>query len=267
MYWKCSVCWEKYIKKYASQTTCTKECSREEKIAKKKEHNRNKPIIRAKKKPQNIKKPSFEQQLEKQKRRNERMRDRAIKKMKEKPIKIKKRSFQELLAKKKKWDDKMRKRSIEKLKEKLRWPKLERKAYKRYFKKYDKSLILYYYNCQKKRDAQIEEKGYWYCEHPWCTYCGNDKVYENHHIIYRSEKPGHKYLHHILNILRLCPYHHRRYHASKSRRIAIIQERNLVALFWESILCFNSSTETKTVWDSSSTESRSLSPNTLMTKS
>ena len=77
------------------------------------------------------------------------------------------------------------------------------------------------------REAQLDERGYLYCEN-----CGRTtKALDAHHIIYRSEKPKHPELNNIQNLILLCRKCHTWFHDKKDRRESLIQTRNLKQLF------------------------------------
>lgn len=82
--------------------------------------------------------------------------------------------------------------------------------------------------CKKIRDEQIDDKWYYYCEHCWTS---ESLRWENHHIVFRSEKPKHKNLHNRRNILRVCIKCHNEFHKHKSIRRKYIIERKLWELF------------------------------------
>lgn len=82
------------------------------------------------------------------------------------------------------------------------------------------------------RQALIDEHGYLFCER-----CGaTNTKFEAHHIIYRSEKPNHEYLHSKANILNLCVKCHNWFHMWKGRRNGIVIERGLHLLFGDDVL-------------------------------
>lgn len=85
-------------------------------------------------------------------------------------------------------------------------------------------------NREALKQQLIDYYGYAICQ--VCFHVGT----ETHHIIYRSEKPGHKHIHDIRNLLRLCKEHHGWFHAVKGRRDKLVEERNLTELFGNSIL-------------------------------
>lgn len=73
--------------------------------------------------------------------------------------------------------------------------------------------------------------GYFFCEN-----CGanSNKAYgfDRHHIIFRSEKPGHPEIHNGRNIILLCRKCHEEAHGDKERfRSHLIYLRDLVTLF------------------------------------
>ncbi len=75
---------------------------------------------------------------------------------------------------------------------------------------------------------QIDEDGYIHCEWPGCN---ETYLLEDHHIIYRSEKPGHENLHEPPNLIRLCKGHHDWIHESKANRNQLVEDRRLYLLF------------------------------------
>lgn len=83
------------------------------------------------------------------------------------------------------------------------------------------------------RAERIEEHGYLFCEH-----CKTSDSYqwEMHHLVYRSEKPGHKHLHNPLNLIDLCVKCHNLFHKDKSTRNEIVRERKLHLLFGNDVL-------------------------------
>ncbi len=69
-------------------------------------------------------------------------------------------------------------------------------------------------------------------EEPWCHLCGTTSGrLDTHHIVYRSEAPGHKYLHHKRNLIVLCRTCHELLHSNKIARDLLIQERKLHLFF------------------------------------
>lgn len=83
----------------------------------------------------------------------------------------------------------------------------------------------------------IDKKGYIYCEHCGVT---NSLKFENHHLIFRSEKPKHDNLHNIRNIIHLCIVCHNNFHKDKHKmREKYIEERNLIELFGNDIMPLN----------------------------
>ena len=77
------------------------------------------------------------------------------------------------------------------------------------------------------REAQLEDRGWLYCEH-----CGRTtKALDAHHIVYRSEKPKHPELNNTKNLILLCRDCHTWFHDKKYRRESLMLNRNLKQLF------------------------------------
>ena len=87
--------------------------------------------------------------------------------------------------------------------------------------------------CKELDKKQINDKWYLYCEFCWTS---NTLRFEHHHLVYRSEKPKHEYLHDIRNIFMCCIKCHNDFHRHKSKRNEIVKERELNLLFWDDIL-------------------------------
>ena len=96
-----------------------------------------------------------------------------------------------------------------------------------------KAIDKYYTNRDKLRNEKIGKYGYWFCDK--CK-GNNDYLCSMHHIIYRSEKPKHKYIHARKNLIDLCASCHRWFHAKKDRRNYLIEERGLTELFGKDLL-------------------------------
>ena len=74
-------------------------------------------------------------------------------------------------------------------------------------------------------------------DYVFCEKCNKSNVkLEAHHIIYRSEKPYHKYLHKKINITLVCVKCHNWYHNKKSNRNEIVIERKLNEYFGNDVL-------------------------------
>ena len=81
-------------------------------------------------------------------------------------------------------------------------------------------------------EDMINRDGYAHCQK-----CGSsDMKLDCHHIVYQSEMPKHKNLHHLNNLIILCRDCHNLMHEVKSNRDYLIAERNLTELFGTSIL-------------------------------
>jgi hypothetical protein len=94
-------------------------------------------------------------------------------------------------------------------------------------------IKLFTRNAISIENQMISEKGYKHCQ-----LCGvtNPIKFERHHIIYRSEKPGHKSLHSKENILIVCITCHNDLHKSKGLRNKIVEERGLNLIFGNDVL-------------------------------
>ena len=79
----------------------------------------------------------------------------------------------------------------------------------------------------------IDDVGYVYCQN--CK-TSNSLKFESHHIIFRSEKPGHEHLHSKQNIIHLCIICHNKFHKQKSYRNELVKERKLKELFGNEVL-------------------------------
>jgi 5-methylcytosine-specific restriction endonuclease McrA len=80
----------------------------------------------------------------------------------------------------------------------------------------------------------IEEKGYVYCQHCGATH---SPFWETHHIIFRSEKPGHPKLHSLENLIHLCyDCHENKFHKKKGVRIYLVYRRGLDKIFGSDVL-------------------------------
>jgi len=88
-------------------------------------------------------------------------------------------------------------------------------------------------NRDKLKINIIEEYGYLHCQ-----YCNisNSLRWETHHIIFRSEKPLHKYLHYPTNLVLLCIRCHNEFHKHKGLRNDIVKSRQLNKLFGDDVL-------------------------------
>lgn len=88
-------------------------------------------------------------------------------------------------------------------------------------------------NAKEIEEKMIGDVGYKYCE-----FCGtsNSLRFERHHIIFRSEKPNHEYLHSKENILITCIGCHNKFHKEKGLRNQLVIERKLNELFGDDIL-------------------------------
>lgn len=86
----------------------------------------------------------------------------------------------------------------------------------------------------KIRRKMVDTVGYIYCQR-----CGVSKAFrfDIHHIVYRSERPGHSEIDNPRNLILLCNKCHDKMHANKHiERKNLIEERNLTELFGSSII-------------------------------
>lgn len=95
-------------------------------------------------------------------------------------------------------------------------------GYKKFFK-----------NRDEIKQAMIDSVGFVHCEHCKTT---NTFQFEAHHIIYRSDKPGHEHLNDKPNILILCMQCHNDFHKTKGMRNSLVIERGLNILFGNDVL-------------------------------
>lgn len=90
-------------------------------------------------------------------------------------------------------------------------------------------------NRKEMIDEMLAEKGYYYCQKTGVT---NSIRYHCHHIIFRSEKPFHPFLHDKRNLIIIADEEHiPKAHTNKHEwRAELIKERNLTELFGNDIL-------------------------------
>jgi len=96
-----------------------------------------------------------------------------------------------------------------------------------------KSDRIYLNNRKELLNDMIENRGYVYCQD--CN-TSNSFKFHSHHIVFRSEKPGHKDLHNKQNLIILCNVCHDRYHNDKGYRNMLVEDRELNKLFGNDIL-------------------------------
>ncbi len=96
--------------------------------------------------------------------------------------------------------------------------------------------------CKELKREMDEQYG-----HDFCVLCERTQSmqWQNHHIIYRSEAPFHKNLHHKKNIIRICCDCHTWIHRAKDNRAKLVTERRLWEIFPE-IYSLNAYKEQKT---------------------
>jgi hypothetical protein len=99
-------------------------------------------------------------------------------------------------------------------------------------KKDGTGMRLFLKNRDEYRRLLIENHGYLFCE-----VCGKTNTrFEAHHIIFRSEKPRHEYLHDKKNIINLCVPCHNWFHSKKGNRNELVKKRELHLLFGNDVL-------------------------------
>lgn len=99
-------------------------------------------------------------------------------------------------------------------------------------KKDSSGLRLFFKNRDSYRQDIVDKHGYLFCEKCGKTNCR----FEAHHIIFRSEKPKHEFLHDKRNIINLCHVCHSYYHSRKANRNELVVSRGLHELFGNDVL-------------------------------
>lgn len=111
---------------------------------------------------------------------------------------------------------------------------LPKKKQKEKVQKYYKPIPELERNKKLLRFQLIKEKGKLFCQK-----CNTDKSvfgWHVHHIVFRSEKPGHKNLHDLINLIHLCSECHDWFHEVKGRRIYLVEARRLEIVFGTDVL-------------------------------
>lgn len=83
--------------------------------------------------------------------------------------------------------------------------------------------------CSIMNNEMIEKHWYRFCEFCWIN---NSLRWEHHHIVFRSEKPWHEFLHDKINTIHLCIKCHNEFHKNKSKRDSLMKDRWLDKIFW-----------------------------------
>jgi 5-methylcytosine-specific restriction endonuclease McrA len=94
-----------------------------------------------------------------------------------------------------------------------------------------KSIPEFTKNSKELREEQVENFSYTFCQ-----LCKKPGAVECHHIIYRSEKPGHIKLHSKINLILLCKTHHDWIHENKQNRKQLVFDRKLNEIFGEDVI-------------------------------
>lgn len=87
-------------------------------------------------------------------------------------------------------------------------------------------------NYVELKSKMLNDDGFLHCE--FCDI--TDKKLEAHHIIFRSEKPNHEFLHEKINIILVCVKCHNLFHKHKNTRNEIVKKRELNLLFGNDVL-------------------------------
>lgn len=88
-------------------------------------------------------------------------------------------------------------------------------------------------NCREIEEEIMQKHGYLFCQACGRNDCG---ALSFHHIVYRSEKPVHCFLHNKRNLILVGQRCHAEFHQEKRRRNYLIEERKLTELFGDDIL-------------------------------
>ena len=109
------------------------------------------------------------------------------------------------------------------------------KPYPKQTRKKENPLNLLKRNVKEMLADQIRNYG-----HNFCEQCGQTKPVSPHHIIYRSEKPGHEFLHAKINLILVCGTDttgcHGEFHRAKGNRNKIVADRELDKWFGADVL-------------------------------
>jgi len=83
-------------------------------------------------------------------------------------------------------------------------------------------------NRKEMRNEMVNEYGYLFCQ-----YCESSQAFkfEWHHLVYRSERPGHEKLHSRENLILLCSSCHGKFHSRKDKRNDLVTSRGLDKIF------------------------------------
>jgi hypothetical protein len=93
-------------------------------------------------------------------------------------------------------------------------------------------IRLFHKNRDSYKKNIIDKHGFLFCE-----ICNKSNVrFETHHIVYRSEKPKHEFLHDKINLILVCVPCHNWFHNKKGNRNEIVQIRQLQNYFGNDIL-------------------------------
>lgn len=227
---KCLICQNDFLKKTGNQITCSKECWKVQEKNKKKER-MNDPEYKAK----YLEKRKIEARKDYLKH-TERCKQNA-KKLRYTKIcvycgfEFKAYTKNMIFC----WDECYRKR----MSENRKWE--QNPAFRNwvYVKNSDKKVSIHQFKerefqkiCKEMDSEMIQKHWYRFCEN--CL-VNNSLRWEHHHIVFRSEKPRHEFLHDRRNIINLCIQCHNDFHKEKWKRNQIVIDRELNKIFWDDI--------------------------------
>ena len=88
-------------------------------------------------------------------------------------------------------------------------------------------------NRKELYEAMMDDTGYLYCQRCQKTKCGMS--FHVHHLVFRSEAPGHPMLHNKVNLIIVGDDCHMNapdsFHTKKDSRIPFLKERGLYEIF------------------------------------
>lgn len=93
-------------------------------------------------------------------------------------------------------------------------------------------IRLFHKNRDSYKKDIIDKHGFLFCE-----VCNkSNSRFETHHIVYRSEKPKHEFLHDKVNLILVCVPCHNWFHKKKGNRNALVEKRELQKYFGNDVL-------------------------------
>lgn len=103
----------------------------------------------------------------------------------------------------------------------------EKKPFSKLSEKGKKGIAEFEKNKKLLKAEIIEQHGHLHCQR--CKRV--DMPLEVHHIVFRSERPGHKQLHSLINLILVCKDCHDCFHDRRETRTEIVIERGLHFIF------------------------------------